>query len=329
MAWYLYVYQLFPEKLVDALHEEARGRDVFRFSLDPLLNLIVIALPWSLVALYLVKQTYYSATASDIDRKKFTFLVLWLTLSLLPFFFFKTFSRYMYGLLVPLALIVSQLAYTSVELKNAKYWLRTGAALTLMIGIALILFVAWFRPIDPWMLIIVIPLLLFIYSWWQATNYKLMAVSAIIYWVSLTAIVYPRMGINDMPKGITETIRGEYTVLYAGPQPAMLPAALGKGLRATSRLWTLPSPVLENCRGFLLFMPENMLKMASTQMSDLDLGYSVLDRFKVLSSRGSWLYFTKEGTTLEDWKRAIRDHDVDSLGIDILLLRATPEHCSK
>ena len=109
----------------------------------------------------------------------------------------------------------------------------------------------------------------------------------------------------------------------------MLPAAVNKGLRATSRLWTLPPDVIENCKGFLVFMPENMLAMATKQMHDLYLSYTRIDQYKVLSSRGSWLNFTRKGTTLADWKQAIKRHDLDSLGTDILLVRSMPEHCAK
>jgi hypothetical protein len=135
------------------------------------------------------------------------------------------------------------------------------------------------------------------------------------------------MGINALPAGVTDIIENEYTVLYAGPQPAMLPIATGRGLRATSRLWTLPPEVLDTCKGFLLFMPDSMLSMAQRQMSDLKLKYTELDSYEILSSRGSWLYFARKGTTWTDWKRAIREHDVDSLGTNILLLRAQPAQC--
>lgn len=327
LAWYTYIYQLYPEILKETLLEEARGRNIFRISIDPLLNLIVIALPWSLVALYLISR-FIRAEKSDRNTAA-VFLLIWLMFSILPFFFFKTFSRYLYGVLVPMALLATHLTIAYSGTLAYRNWLRTGAILALLIGLPLIAFVFWFRPVDLLLILTLLPVIAFIYTWWKAKNSHIMALSAILYWAALTSVVYPRMGINNLPDGITDRIEGEYTVLYAGPQPAMLPAAAGKGLRATSRLWTLPAEVLSNCQGILLFMPEEMLGMARKQMTDLSLTFQQLDSFKILSSRGSWLYFARKGTTFADWKRAIQEQDVDSLGSDILLLRSKPNHCLK
>lgn len=329
ISWYAYVYKLYPDQLIQSLQEEAQGRNLLQFSLGPFFNLIVIALPWSPVAFYLIVRALKTVELSSEEKSRLIFLAAWLVLSIVPFFFFRTFSRYLYGVLVPFTLLAAILISNLPELRSARFWLRTGAFLSLLIGSTLTVFVFWFREIDLVLLLSLLPLLLFAYTWWKAASAFQMALAAILYWVSITAAVYPRMDINSLPEGSTDIIENEYTVLYAGPQPAMLPVATGRGLRATSRLWTLPPEVLDACNGFLLFMPENMLKMAQRQMADLKLKYTELDRYKILSSRGSWLYFTREGTTMADWKRAIREHDVDSLGTDILLLRAQPAQCSR
>ena len=63
-----------------------------------------------------------------------------------------------------------------------------------------------------------------------------MAVMSILFWLGIISMVYPALGINRIPDGVVEKIKGEYVVLFAGPQPAMLPIVAGVGMRDTSHL---------------------------------------------------------------------------------------------
>lgn len=329
LPWYVYLYQLYPLELTSTLSEEVKDREILTFSLSPLLNLIALALPWSIISIALVTRYIRSDKNKNFNsRSNIIFLLLWLALSLLPFFFFKSFGRYLYGCLVPLSIIISTLLAQDKGLVGLIPWFRISAIFSTFIGLILFLLVVWFREFTPSLAFSLFFSFMFIYTWWQARNPMLLAVTAILYWLSLTAIIYPRIGINAIPEGVQNIIKDEYTVLYAGPQPAMLPIAVKQGLRATSRLWTLPPEVLKNCKGFLLFSPENQLNMAKKQMADLDLNFVKIRSYRILSSRGSWARFTKEGTTLNDWKIAIRARDIDSLGTGLQLLRVTENRCS-
>jgi hypothetical protein len=107
----------------------------------------------------------------------------------------------------------------------------------------------------------------------------------------------------------------------------MLPMALRRGLRATSRLWTLPDHVIGQGKGFLLVSPVHQFAMAPKQMSDLRLTYTEIERYRVLSSRGSWIRFTREGLDRDDWIAALKNRDMDSLGTELMLVRILPEKC--
>ena len=328
LPWYFYIYQHYPAELSSTLLQEANDRNILNFSLSPLLNLAVLGLPWSIVLLALLLNHFRTHdTSKKNSNSNIPFLALWLLLSILPFFFFKTFSRYLYGCLIPVSILVPVLLSQHTDIRIFKYWFRASAIISSLIGLVLFSLVFWFREPGPVLFFSFIMIVVFVYCWWQAKSPMALALTSVLYWFSVTAIIYPRIGINAIPASSESLIKNEYTVLYAGPQPAMLPVATGRGLRATSRLWTLPEDILKNCKGFLLFSPDNKLDMAKKQMSDLDLHYQELAKNKILSSRGSWARFTREGATFSDWKRAILAHDLDSLGTEVLLLRITPKSC--
>lgn len=328
LPWYIYIYQQYPEELSRTLLQEANDRNILNFSVSPLLNLTVLGLPWTIV-LFALLLNYFRTNDSGTRRthSNISFLSLWLLLSILPFFFFKTFGRYLYGCLIPLSILITALLSHHSDIRVFKNWFRVSASLSSLIGLFLFTLVLWFREFDLALFFSFLMIAIFIYVWWQARNPMALALTSVLYWFSVTVIIYPRLGINAIPAGVESLIKNEYTVLYAGPQPAMLPVSVKRGLRATSRLWTLPPEVLTSCKGFLLFLPENKLRMAKKQMGDLSLDHEELKRYKILSSRGSWARFTKEGTTLSDWKEAIRDQDLNSLGTDIFLLRVNAKPC--
>lgn len=331
VPWFAYLAVEFPELLSKTFASEVAERELFNFSISPFFSLLLMALPWSPV-LFAILWRKQSQTASlkvwpgdKIDTKKF--LVLWLVLSILPFFFFKSFSRYLYGCMIPLSLLVSLLIFEKENLSAYRNWLRSGLILSVIIGATLIFFLLWFRGYQP---VIIAPLLLmlaFILCWWRSENLLQMAFMSVLYWLGIISMVYPALGINRIPDGLLEKVKGEYVVLFAGPQPAMLPIVAGKGMRDTSRLWSLPEAQRDSCKGILLFSPVKHFITARTQLDKLDHSWTELGRYRVLSSRGSWIRIAHEDATKEDWKRAFFKRDLDSLGTEIILVRSTARKC--
>jgi hypothetical protein len=248
-------------------------------------------------------------------------------LSLLPFFFFKSFSRYLYGCMVPLSLLAGLLVYTRENLARYRAWLTTGAVLSVIIAILLVFILLWFRGWQP----VAIPAVLFIIAfsicWFRAVNLFQMAALSILLWLGLISMVYPAIGINRLPAGVTEMVKGEYVVMFAGPQPAMLPIVSGKGMRDTSKLASLPPAERDRCGGFLLFSPTKHFITAEHQLRELGHKWVELGRYHVLSSRGSWANIAHEDATTDDWLRAFTHRDLDSLATEIILVRSTAKEC--
>lgn len=329
--WFVYIYRQYPELLARTFSSEVAERELLTFSASPVFSLLLMALPWSpvAVAIMLRRQAPLPDVANRItsgfNRKKF--LIIWLIVSIMPFFFFKSFSRYLYGCMIPLSLLVSLLIFEKERLIEYRVWLRTGAALSLLIGGVLLFFLVWFRGWQPLLLAPLLFMLAFILCWWGARDLVTMALMSILFWLGIISIVYPALGINRLPDGVLEKVKGEYVVLFAGPQPAMLPIVAGMGMRDTSRLWTLPEDKRDSCDGILIFSPTKHFITARMQLDKLNHSWTELGRYKVLSSRGSWLRISHEDATFEDWKMAFLNRDLDSLGTDIILARSTAKKC--
>jgi len=331
VPWFAYLAAQYPELLSKTFSSEVAERELFTFSLSPVFSLLVMALPWSpvLIAILLFKQKQLpkdiDGISGRIDSKKF--LIIWLTLSLLPFFFFKSFGRYLYGCLIPLSILVSLLVFESDNLKKYRFWLKFGAVLSLLVGGLIIFLVVWF---SGWKLILIVPILLmlaFALCWWRSLNLLQMAILSALFWLGIISVAYPLLGINKIPDGVLERVKGEYVVLFAGPQPAMLPIVSGKGMRDTSRLWTLPVAQRDSCRGILIFSPVKHFITARMQLDKLNHKRAELGRYRVLSSRGSWIRIAHEDATKEDWKRAFKERDLDVIATELILIRSTARKC--
>ena len=122
--WFVYVYLQYPDLLARTFSSEVAERELLNFSVSPIFSLLLMALPWSPVAVAIIlrKQPQLPEVANRLNeqfnRKKF--LIVWLIVSILPFFFFKSFSRYLYGCMIPLSLLVSLLMFEKDRLNGVQ-----------------------------------------------------------------------------------------------------------------------------------------------------------------------------------------------------------------
>jgi 4-amino-4-deoxy-L-arabinose transferase-like glycosyltransferase len=325
--WFVWLYTQYPDQLLNTFSEEVAARNLADISLDPVFSLFIMALPWSPVLIALLMRRDVPAREKDSWPSQKRFLLWWLLLSILPFFFFKSFGRYLYGCLIPLSLMAACMSFRLDCMMRYRMWFRTGAVISLLVGMIFFVAVIWFRGFDLIMLLPALFTIAFALTWWRADKLLVMAFAAILYWSSILGIVYPRLGINAIPEGIVDLVQDEYVVLFAGPQPALLPVVAGKGMRDTTRLQKLPQEKLNGCRGFLIFSPHKHFITAHMQLNEMKYTVKPLRRYRILSSRGSWARFAHEDATFDDGVNAIRNRDLDSLGTDVILVRATAKQC--
>jgi hypothetical protein len=210
---------------------------------------------------------------------------------------------------------------------NFQPWLRAGGMLAIVIAALLIFLLLWFKGWQPVVIAPVLFVVGFAFCWMRATDFYQMSALSILLWLGIISLVYPALGINRIPDGVIEQVKDEYVVLFAGPQPAMLPIVAGKGMRDTSRLASLPAADRDSCKGILLFSPSKHFITAEHQLRELGHRWIELGKYRVLSSRGSWVNIANEDATREDWVRAFQEHDLDLLATEIILVKSTAVQC--
>lgn len=326
--WFIWLYTQYPDQLINTFSEEVAARNLADISLDPVFSLFIMALPWSPVLIALLIRRDVPSREKDSWPSQKRFLLWWLLLSILPFFFFKSFGRYLYGCLIPLSLMAACMSFRIDCMLRYRVWFRTGAVISLLVGLVFFMTVVWFRGFDLIMFLPALFTIAFALIWWRADKLLVMACAAVLYWSSILGIVYPRLGINAIPEGVVDLVQDEYVVLFAGPQPALLPVVTGKGMRDSTRLQEIPENELSTCRGFLIFSPHKHFITAQMQLKDMGYTVKPMRRYRILSSRGSWVRFAHEDATIDDWMNAVRNRDLDSLGTDVILVRATAKQCN-
>lgn len=322
LPWFYYVGQAYPEQSARELSSELADRRFLQLSPVPLYGILMLALPWSFI---LLERLYGLRALSRSSRRQALQLALWLALTLLPFFFIRTFERYLFGSLVPLALL---LAYGMQQRPWEKAWAaRLGLGVTLVLALPLILLAAWLGGSLPALVLGLGTLGWFLHQWWQARHPLSMTLSAILLWVAVLGVVYPRLGINQIPQSVVETARSMPSVFYHGPQPGLLPAVLGRSLRHLDGRWRLPTELQRPCSEFLLFTPAADSSAALKGIIKLGLRADPPTRFGVLSSRVSWNRMARRGITAAELWAAIRSRELEPIKPQVHMYRIKDVQC--
>ncbi len=323
LPWFYHVWQSYPELTGAALSTELAARDFFKPSLVPVYGFLMLALPWS----FLILARLSSRKGLDeTQTRQWRFLALWLLFTLLPFFFVRSFERYLYGSLVPAALIPSLLPMPMGAL--GRWCIRGGLLLIMAAALPLVALALWLAGPKPLLLLgLVLPGWM-IYHWWHARRLAPMALSAALCWVYVLGIAYPRLGINEVPQHILEQTRGQDVVFFHGPQPGLLPALLGRSLVHVDQRWLLPESITGHCRPFLVFATEHAGQDAIDGLNKLAYSVREIERFGVLSSRIRWQNMVRQDAGVGQFRQALAVRDLELIKPRVLLLEASAPSCS-
>jgi len=253
-------------------------------------------------------------------------LALWLALTLLPFFFFKTFERYLFGSLVPIALLLAILVRPNLP-RIQRWAARLGLALTLVLVTGLLGAAFWLSGMALALLATILPLAWFIHTWWQARQPRLMALSAALLWSACLGWVYPHLGINKIPPHIIEQAREQSVALYGGPQPALLPGVLGRSLVHLDGRWRLSAEMRQACARFVVFAPAGEAAKAREGLEQRAYHVHELERFGVLSSRVAWYRMGRTGLTREQAWEALKRGDIEAIKPQVVMFQAKNTQC--
>lgn len=287
--WYFYVRQHYGIELASAAQDEFEARQLFHVSADPLIGIVTLSLPWGFIALHGLWQRR--------RERETRMLGLWLFLTLLPFFFIRSFERYLIGSLVPLALLAA------IHLDDARdripRWVRRLGSLLPALVLLVLGVLLWRLKLGGWGWL-VLPWGYFVWTWWRtkADGMDLIA-SAALLWCIGWGLAFPALGVNAVPKELVTVARDRPVVMFAGPQPALLPILIQRPLRQTSQL-----AKTDLAPATLLAVRDEDAAAMATQLDALAIRVKPVMDYQSLISAGSGIRFARQGARREDWQRA-------------------------
>ncbi|KOR32314.1 hypothetical protein TI05_08040 [Achromatium sp. WMS3] len=322
LPWFTYIYVQYPE-VSAILASELQARRFFTISLVPLSGILLLTMPWGFVLVQRIMTLHKFPTSHTVTYLKMQ--ALWIGLTLLPFFWFRTFERYLIGSLVPAALLLA------APIQNISIsWRWTARSGFILAFIAALLFQIAALLISGFSFQLALSLLIslgFFWYWWQANNVFYMALTAALLWAAILGLVYPRIGVNAIPQALINQVRGHEIVLYAGPQPALLPAVLGRSLVHTDSSLQLPERLLKPCSNFLMLTPDSQSNSAVTGLQDLGFGIQKRGSFGILSSRVTWANMLRPGTTILDLWDAVLHGNLAIVKPQVILYQVKNLQC--
>ncbi|MFY9327580.1 MAG: phospholipid carrier-dependent glycosyltransferase [Georgfuchsia sp.] len=302
LYWILYVRQHYGLELAAATQDELEARQLLKISADPLIGIITLSLPWGFIALHALW-----ARRTDPDIR---LLGLWLLFTLLPFFFIRSFERYLIGSLVPLALLAAIHIHGDVTLLPR--WTRwLGSLLPALIALLLALLLWRFELGSWWWLAFssILPLAYFVWAWWRPTlSAKHLVASAALLWSAGWGLAFPALGVNAIPQQVLDLSRDRQVTLFAGPQPSLLPILSKRPLHQTSQLTPADLP-----RDALIMVRAEDTENMKAQLQKLGVSARPLFEYHALTSAGSGIRFARQGAKRDDWQLAWRSRSVAPL----------------
>jgi len=293
--------------------------------LNALGGALLLSIPWSFLLIHaLVRGCKRQAPTAE------RWLCGWLLLSILPFFFMKSFERYMIPILPCAGILI---AWTLDQLSPA--WRRghslVAAGLLSLVGITFSLFGWWFH-LSLWTsgLTLAAVVLLIVLAARCRSPLEPLAGCILVFTVVL-GILYPRFGINRIPDDLPwEELHTHRVGIYSKySQPAMMSMRLQRSVE-----W--PREDRLNADGFDGYIFTTRPEFLDSDPDDdriayLDhalrtagIPYETVTRYPVFFSRRNWIRFTRPGTTREDWAEAFRNRNLDGLKSEIILVRTLP-----
>jgi hypothetical protein len=312
LPWPLAMSHLWSERLSKIMGEELAARQFGHWTpgspLSAWSGALGLALPWTPLLFGALWSCFRKSTGHLPEKR---FLLGWFFLAALPFFFMKSFERYMLAVLpAQIVLCAEWLEAPSADAKTIL--MRLCGALLGLIALAVCLFAWWFKlALGAVLALVVLTGLLLVLIFRSAHPQWVAAVSALIFTVALGGI-YPRLGINALPADLSTSLAAYPVSLFDPPQPSLLSMRLGRSLQIFERQ-RIRNPVDSPIEGEVVFVegmqrPNFFGLLQSQHLQSQEKGH-----FRSFYSRRAWIRFARPDATWEDWKTAWRTRSLESL----------------
>lgn len=279
-----------------------------------------LVFPWTLLVVAAVGT--YLRTRRVEDRRAWLWLILWFTLSTLPFFFMKSFSRYM------LAVVPAQIVLVAEWIRRSPTpWSRGLVAVSVgllgVVGLAVSAFCWWFRvgTWEPFLLAAVAGAVMF--SAFRQTDPRWLALQVAALFTCVLGVAYPRLGIAALPTVLPAELakyRACHFDFVLPCQPALLSARLGYSVQSfQGNAWKDPTHPPE-----VVFLEDKDLEAFRIAVADSGLTARELGRFGMFFSRKTWVRFARADATGEDWREAFQTRSLERLKSPFLIFLVSP-----
>lgn len=324
VPWWLVVADRFPELLQQRWQEQIARREISWLHLESIPSLLGgllgLVLPWSIIAISAL-YSFLKRKAEGLETPE-RWLAVWVILSTIPFFFTKTFERYLIPVLPILAILIS----SHLEAMNPAARKKHLMVSTVLLGIPCLLiaaFVGWFSC--SLIAAIAIPCIwLLMWAGSTAGAPKTCALSAAGMLAVVMGIALPSIGIGSLPQ-FPKRCQDTPIAIIGSP---MLPTL---SLREGQPLATLPTDPRQLSGAFpsektTLLVKDHHLPELESALTLAAREASRVASYKIFQSRKTFVRFTRPDLTVEEWKLAIEDRSLDSLRIpcSIFVLEPLP-----
>lgn len=314
---------------IASLNTEIVGERLNRVSLKSPLNalgaVLLLTFPWSFVTLSGLLLTWKKS--HPLHDRRVQWLAGWLLLSVLPFFFMRSFERYMIPIL-PCASLLILVTLERLSPRARRIHLLLAAILLSLLALLFAAFGIWFR-LAAFSAMATVGMTLWL-LWTAATESHPRRPLIATVWVFtlLLGALYPRFGVNALPDSLPwTTLKASRVGIYSKySQPSMLSMRLGRSVE-------FPFEERLNTQGFdgYIFTTRDQFQIPGRvdtlhhALRTAGIPYKEAGRYPVLFSRRTWIRFTDPDATTDTWRTALRTRDLTPLKSEIVYVRTHPD----
>jgi 4-amino-4-deoxy-L-arabinose transferase-like glycosyltransferase len=318
LAWYAYVSSHYPDQTFAQMYKELSARHLGNLTRRPLFAVLWMFLPWTFVMFAVLYRQRPAGELSSGNSKRS--LMIFLGMSLLPFFFFHFLDRYILGSVIPVALLCA-LAFKFTDVDRLRLEIRVGMAVSSVI-ILLWAGIAWWFKTSIWELgLVLVAYVFFAIVWLRRPRVMPMAVSASLLWMALTGLLLPTFGSNRVPLRIIEKVKNSRIILYRVPEPAFLPLMLKRSLEFKEELRKGDELNLERDSA-LIFVNQRDRKRFEQQAAALAIRATLVDSYSSFPSTDGFTGQSRNKTIAGNMARALRTRSLEPI-MDTFLLYHT------
>jgi len=323
LPWPIVMTHLWPDflKIVDS-EVAARGIGTVHVGspFSTLGGAFGLVFPWSLILLAALIRSFFHSK-EDSGRKDL-WLSTWFLGCVIPFFFIRSFARYMTPLIPAAAVLCAHwLDRVTSAFKNVL--LDISMSLLALVSICFCLFFIWFNYGVPMAVISLMAVGLMLWLTFSQKDVRLVAGAVGLLLCLMMGGLYPSLGINALPAGLDAMIGSRPIAAFNSSQPSLLSMRMKRSAKRIRSFVKEDLRCLRDFEGFV-FVRECDLKLFRETCEQLGLCVEKAGQIKTFYSRQAWIRFAREEATAKDWKEAAAKRSLEALKPTVWYYRVRP-----